>query len=123
MKKAISIAAVFAFALMATAAFAQSKVDGKWETTMQGPNGNSMTQTYTFKTEGNKLSGTVSGRRGDTPLEGTVDGNKINFTVTRQTQNGEMKMTYSGTVDGDNIKGTVQVNDNSRDWTAKRAAQ
>lgn len=122
--KSILVAGLFAVLMgMATVALAQGKIDGKWESSMQGPQGNAITQTYTFKTDGNKLTGTVSGRRGDTPLEGTVDGNKITFSVTRQTQNGEMKMSYSGTVDGDSIKGTVQVGDNSRDWTAKRAAQ
>jgi hypothetical protein len=123
--KSILIAGLFAMLLvMATAAVAQSKVDGNWEMSMQGRQGNTMTQTLTLKTDGNKLSGSIKGQRGETPIsDGTVDGDKISFTVTRQTPNGEFKQTFNGTVDGDNIKGTVQMGENSRDWTAKRAAQ
>lgn len=122
--KSILIASLFAMLLaMATAAVAQSKVDGNWEMSMQGRQG-PQTSTLTIKTDGNKLSGSIKGQRGETPIsDGTVDGNKISFTVTRQTPNGEFKQTYTGTVDGDNIKGTVQMGENSRDWTAKRAAQ
>jgi hypothetical protein len=123
--KSILIAGLFAMLLvMATVSVAQSKLDGNWEMSMQGRQGNTMTQTLTLKTDGNKLSGSIKGQRGETPIsDGTVDGDKISFTVTRQTPNGEFKQTFNGTVDGDNIKGTVQMGENSRDWTAKRAAQ
>ena len=114
------IAGLFVISMMmATVAVAQAKVDGSYEMSMQGRQG-AMTQTLTLKTDGNKLSGSIKGQRGEAPLEGTVDGNKITFTVTRQTPNGEMKQTFNGTVDGDNIKGTVQMGENSRDWTAKK---
>jgi hypothetical protein len=121
--KSILIASLFAMLFaMASAAVAQSKVDGNWEMSMQGRQGNTMTQTLMLKADGNKLTGSIKGQRGETPIsDGTVDGDKISFTVTRQTPNGEIKQTYNGTVDGDNIKGTVQVGENSRDWTAKRA--
>ena len=123
--KSILIAGLFAMLMgMATAALAQGKIDGNWEMTMQGRQGNPTTSTLTLKTDGNKLTGSIKGQRGEAPIsDGTVDGNKISFTVTRQTPNGEFKQTFNGTVDGDNIKGTVQMGENSRDWTAKRAAQ
>jgi hypothetical protein len=58
--------------------------------------------------------------RGESPIEGTVDGNKISFTIERETPNGKMTMTYSATVDGDSMKGTVKIRDNEREWTAKK---
>ena len=116
-------ASLFAMLMGMTAvALAQGSVDGNWEMSMQGRQG-MMTQTLMLKTDGNKLTGSIKGQRGEAPLEGTVDGNKISFTVTRQTPNGEMKQTFNGTVEGDSIKGTVQMGENSRDWTAKRASQ
>lgn len=123
--KSILIASLFAMLMgMATVALAQGKIDGNWEMSMQGRQGNTTTSTLMLKTDGNKLTGSVKGQRGEAPIsDGTVDGNKITFTVTRQTPNGEFKQTFNGTVDGDNIKGTVQMGENSRDWTAKRAAQ
>lgn len=70
----------------------------------------------------NKLTGTVSGGMGgETPLEGTVKGNEVKFTVTRQTPNGEMKSEYTATVEGDTMKGSVESPRGKRDWTATKA--
>lgn len=106
---------------LSMAAFAEdaAKVGGTWEMSMQGRQG-TMTQTLTIDQSGNKFKGTLKGQRGETPIEGTVDGNKINFTVERETPNGKFTMNYTGTVDGDNIKGTVKMGENERDWTAKK---
>ncbi len=108
---------------LAVAAAAQDKdanVAGTWEMSMQGPRG-TMTQTLTLEQTGKDLKGTLKGMRGESPVEGTVDGNKINFTVKRQTPNGERTIPYTGTVDGDNIKGTVKFGENDVEWTAKRS--
>ncbi len=123
-KNAILLAALgiftMAFALVA-AAQAPAKVDGSWDLTMQGPNGG-FTQTVVFQQDGNKIKGTAKGRRGESPLEGTIDGNKIQFKITRQTPNGEQRtVEYTGTVDGDSIKGTMKMGDTEREWTAKRS--
>jgi hypothetical protein len=123
-KNAILLATIAMLALafgVATRAQDAAKVDGNWELSMQGPNG-SFTQTLTIQQDGAMLKGSAKGRRGDSPLEGKMDGNKIHFTITRQTPNGERKMEYNGTVDGDNMKGTVSMGENEREWTAKRSA-
>ena len=98
-----------------------AKVAGAWEVTSEGRSG-PMTQTMTVTQDGGSIKGTITGRRGDAPLEGTVTGNKLSFTVKRQTQNGDtLVMEYSGTVDGDSIKGTVHSERfGDRDFTAKR---
>jgi hypothetical protein len=122
-KNAILLAtlAIFAMAFaLAAAAQDMAKVDGSWELTMEGPNG-SFTQTLTIQQDGAKLKGTAKGQRGESPLEGTVDGNKIQFTITRHTPNGDRAIEYNGTVSGDSIKGTVKFGENEREWTAKRA--
>ena len=114
--------AIFAMAIaLSVSAQDMAKVDGDWQMSMEGQNG-PMTQTLTFHQDGAKLTGTLKGRRGDSPVEGTVDGNKIHFTVTRQTPNGDRQIEYNGVVDGDSIKGKVKFGDNERDWTAKRGA-
>ena len=123
MKTRIALAVVVAFALafMLTAVTrADDKVSGKWESKFTTPNGDTRTTTYTFKVDGDKLSGTVAGMGGDTPLAGTVKGNEVKFTVTRQTPNGEMKSEYTATVEGDTMKGTVESPRGKRDWTATR---
>ena len=52
---------------------------------------------------------------------GTLSGNNIDFTVTRQGRNGDVKVEYKGTVDGDTMKGTFMQGQNPVDWTAKRS--
>jgi hypothetical protein len=96
-----------------------AKVGGTWEMTSQGRQG-PMTSTLTIDQDGNKFKGTLKGARGENPIEGTVDGNKISFTVERETPNGKMTMNYTGKVDGDSIKGTVKMGENEREWTAKK---
>jgi hypothetical protein len=97
------------------------KVAGTWEMTSEGRNG-PMTQTLTIQQDGSTIKGTLTGRRGEAPLEGTVTGNKVSFTVKRQTQSGDtMVFEYTGTVDGDSIKGKVHTEQfGDRDFTAKR---
>ena len=123
MKRTSTILAVLVGMILAMsmAAFAEdaAKVGGTWEMSMQGRNG-AMTQTLTIDQTGNKFKGTLKGQRGEMPVEGTVDGNKINFTIERETPNGKFTANYTGTVDGDNIKGTVKMGENEREWTAKK---
>jgi len=109
-KIAFTVVVVLALAFMfsGVASAQDAKVAGKWESKFTTPQGNEMTTTFTFTQEGNKLTGTVSGGRGgETPLEGTVKGKEVKFTVTRQTPNGEMKTEYTATVEGDTMKGSV----------------
>ena len=96
-----------------------AKVSGTWEISMEGRNG-TMTQTLTIEQTGEKFKGTLKGARGETPVEGTVEGNTISFTVERETPRGKFTQNYTGTVDGDSIKGTVKMGENERDWTAKK---
>jgi len=95
------------------------KVAGTWEMSSEGPNG-PMTQTLVIQQDGSKIKGTLTGRRGESPFEGTVTGNKINFTIKRETPNGTFTMEYTATVDADSMKGTVHSERFDREWTAKR---
>lgn len=108
-------------ALVAVASFA-ADVTGKWTAETQGPNG-PRTQNMEFKVEGGKLTGSMAGRQGDTPIsEGKIDGDKISFKVVREMNGNTMTMSYSGTVSGDEIKFTVDSGRGpAREITAKRA--
>ncbi len=112
------LATMLVLSLVAVAEDA-AKVGGTWEMTSQGRQG-AMTSTLTIDQTGNKFKGTLKGQRGEISIEGTVDGNKIAFTIERDTPNGKMMLNYTGTVDGDNIKGTVKMGENEREWTAKK---
>jgi hypothetical protein len=81
-----------------------------------------MTRAVHFEQDGEKITVTMESRRGDeVTAEGTIKGNAIEWTVSRETPRGEMTMTYKGTVDGDTMSGTVEMGDfGSADWSAKR---
>ncbi len=98
-----------------------ANVAGTWDMTSEGRNG-PMTQTLTLLQEGATLKGTLKGPRGDAAIEGgTVAGNKISFTVKRDTPNGTFTIEYSGTVDGNSMTGTAHSERFDRQFTAKRA--
>ena len=119
-RNSILFAGICAMALVfaGIAAGQAAKVAGAWEMSMQGPQG-PVTQTLTIQQDGNKITGTLKGMRGDSPLDGTLDGNNITFSVKRTTPNGDVTQTYTGTVSGDSISGTVKMGQNDRPWTAK----
>jgi hypothetical protein len=128
MKRNAILTATFGlFALVFGLAFARAaaaqdaaKVDGSWELTMKGPRG-TIVETLMFQQDGNTLKGTAKGQRGESPLEGKVDGNKVHFSVHRTTPNGERIIEYNGMVDGDSMKGTAKFGENDREWTAARS--
>lgn len=77
---------------------------GKWVAEMQGRNGNTMKVTYMFKVDGTTLTGTVSGRNGDTAIQnGKVDGDNISFEVTREMNGNSFTMKYTGKVSDDKL--------------------
>jgi hypothetical protein len=95
-------------------------VSGAWSMTFQGRQG-PVTMAMNLEQDGTKLTGALSGRQGrQMPLKGKVKGDKINFKVAFQTQRGEFEITYKGTVEGDEMKGTAQLPQNTVDWSATK---
>ena len=101
------------------AADSPANVAGAWQFSVETPRG-TMAQTLTIQQDGGAIKGTMKGERGEAPLEGTVDGKKINFTVKRETPNGTFTLEYAGTVDGDSKAGTVHSERFDGKWTASR---
>jgi len=114
MNRFLSLAAS---ALLLAASALAGPIDGKWvsERKMER-DGQSMTivQTFELKAEGDKLTGKFSMKFGDMEpppgeiKDGKIDGNKFSFTTMMSTPNGDMKMSYSGTVEGDVLKGNAE---------------
>ena len=91
------------FLLLAVSAFA-ADIDGKWTGTISTPNGD-FPQTFTFKADGAKLTGSLEFMPGmEIPIaDGKVDGNNISFTVTLDFGM-PFKLTYTGVVSGNELK-------------------
>jgi hypothetical protein len=97
-------------ATFATVAAAQGvNVTGKWTLTVE-TGGGSGSPTLTFKQDGEKLTGHYSSQTlGEADFTGTVKGNAIQFTFNANAQGTEIDVVYAGTVDGNTMKGTVNM--------------
>jgi hypothetical protein len=77
---------------------AQNAIDGNWKGSRETPNG-TFEINYTFKVEGNVLTGTWKTQFGETKLEnGKVDGKKFSYSISFN----DMKIDYTGEVINDN---------------------
>src|SRR5437867_1742944 len=99
---------IFAVTLLIVLAFGAWAADasGKWVAQVPGRGGQPQDVTFTLKVEGGNLTGSVSGFQGmEIPIaDGKATGDSVSF-VTSQERNGNVqKLSYTGTVAGDEIK-------------------
>lgn len=105
--------------LFAVAAWA-ADVTGKWRAEFTSPDGQARVNTFTFKAEGEKLTGTVAGQQDEAPIEeGKIQGDEISFSAQRFFG----RVAYKGKVSGDEIKFRVQLEGQSFEMTAKRISK
>jgi hypothetical protein len=103
-------------------AAAAASVDGKWTAEVPGRGGATQTNTFTFKASGDKVEGSVSNMRGDTPIaDGKLSGDTLTFTVTMQGRGGDQKVEYKGKVGADAIEFTFDRGRGPQTITAKKA--
>jgi hypothetical protein len=97
-------------------------VDGTYDIEMTTQMGK-QTSKLTLKSSGNVLSGSMASSRGTVNLDGgKVDGNNVAWSVNIAGPMGQMKLDYSGKVEGDNISGTVKLGQyGTAPFTGKRA--
>jgi len=109
--------------LLAGAAAQAADATGKWVAQVPGRDGQTRETTINLKAEGEKLTGTVSGRQGDTAIsEGKIKGDDLSFDVTMSFQGNSVKIEYTGKLVGDEIKFKRhrEGSDQSTEFTAKR---
>ncbi len=111
----ILLSVVVIACLMAGIALAAG-IDGKWYSERKmSRDGNDFVikTTFELKSDGAKLTGKMVMAFGDMEprdieiKDGKIEGNKFSFTTTMSTPNGDFKTNYTGTGDGDMIKGTA----------------
>lgn len=96
-------------------------VVGAWEMTMETPRGE-VTQVFTFAHGDDGLSGIASNPRGETALQKVAfrDGT-LTFEVVRNMRGNSMTQSFSATVEGDEMTGTMSGGrGGARDFVAKR---
>jgi opacity protein-like surface antigen len=113
-----------AMAVAIVASVQAADVSGKWTAQVPGRDGQTREQTFTFKQDGEKLTGSVTAMQGDVEIkDGTITGDDIAFNVVVSMQGNEMKMVYKGKISGSEIKftRTREGSDRSQEFTAKKA--
>ncbi len=108
------------FTLSASAA----DIAGTWKGTAETPNG-TIERTFVFKVNGNQLTGdTTSEMMGKSVIaDGKVDGDNVSFTITVKFQDNEMKLKYTGKVNGNEIKFHVESDGGmALDYIAKKVS-
>lgn len=124
MRRALSM--LFAVLAVATISVYAADVSGKWTAQVAGRDGQTREQTFTFKVDGEKLTGSVSGMPGGSDAEikdGIAKGDDIAFSIVRSFQGQEVKLLYKGKVSGNEIKFSSQREGGDqppREFTATR---
>ena len=109
--------------LLLTLAMA-ADIAGKWAGDMPGRGGDTTLTTFTFKVDGEKLTGSVAGAQGDMPIqEGKIAGSQISFSTTFDAGGNTIKILYKGTMSSDQMKMTREREGSGqpREFTIKRS--
>lgn len=103
---------------------------GTWKFKGEGPNGRSVDASLTLKLENNQLSGHVDNRAGKEDITNAkFADDQVTFTVVRtigkRLRKQEFTVNYSGKLEGDTIKGTIETTGREKKpisipWTAER---
>jgi hypothetical protein len=96
------------YAMLIAALLVQSipaaELTGHWVAVQQGQDGQSRETSLWLKSDGDRLSGYISTRAGDTAIaEGKVTGDQITFVVITDTYDVTGRQEYSGTITADGI--------------------
>jgi uncharacterized protein (DUF2147 family) len=116
------VSTIATLALFATTIFA-ADISGKWTAEVEGRDGQKRTTTFNLKAEGEKLTGTVSGRGGrEFNIEdGKISGDNVEFAVTMEINGNSRKVVYKGKASGDQLNLKRGEGDQAREVTAKRS--
>ena len=127
------LTACLALTLALNANAEDKKIDiaGNWKSSFTNQDGQVRESTFKLKAEGEKLTGTASGRNNDATIdEGSIKGDEVSFKVTREFNGNKFTLKYTGKLAGDEIKLTRTFEGEAPggqtpppvDFTVKRAA-
>jgi hypothetical protein len=95
-------------------------ISGAWDMSIDTPQGQ-MALTVTFKQDGEKITGTQTSPMGESPLEGTLVGNELKYTITIDMQGQQATISFGAKVDGAAMSGVYEfAGMGSGAWTAKK---
>jgi hypothetical protein len=96
-------------------------VSGVWKTEYTSEDGTTHQSTFHLKANGGKLTGKIVGQSGEVEIkDGAVKGEDISFEVTRKLGEQEVRLKYTGKIEGNELKLKLSINGNSFDVVARR---
>ena len=99
---------------------AQTDVTGKWNLMFNLETG-ATPATMTLTQDGDKVMGSLTSDQGTFEFEGKISGNKVEWMLEVDGGGGAIEVSIAGTVDGDEMTGTVDLGGyGGGDWTATR---
>jgi len=82
---------------------------GKWDMNVE-VGGNAGSPSFELKQAGTKLTGTYSGALGESPVTGTVDGDKFELKFSVAPQGDKIDVIYRGAMKADGtVEGTLEI--------------
>jgi hypothetical protein len=119
MRRLVS-AGLFVLLVFATCLASAGDLNGRWEGKVKGPNGDDVQIAFTFKVDGEKLTGTVETPMGELPItDGKVKGDEISFKVDL----GDNAITHQAKLSGKTLNMKAQAPWGDREFPLKRAAE
>lgn len=98
-----------------------ANMSGKWKLSVNTPQGPEERTAELTMAEDGSLSGSLTGPRGTASISsGWVSGNKFSFTLTFTMGARTIEATYSGTLEGNKISGTVSAGPRTSEFTGTR---
>jgi len=127
MRHLLAMALGLAIIIVAGVAQAADNPTGTWKWEVKFNNQSRETK-LKLKLDGDKLTGSISGRNGDTDIsDATYKDGDIAFSVVREFNGNKITSKYTGKLSGDTIKGKSESDRNgktqSRDWEATRVKE
>lgn len=120
MKKLFSMVVIGLMCAAAATLIAQTvDISGKWEFTQDLGN-QTITRIYTIEQTGEKLVVKRTNKDGqEVKAEGTIKGNKVEWSEVGSINGGELTIVTTGTVEGDKMSGDLDVGGQAEfSWTA-----
>jgi hypothetical protein len=120
MRKILSL---ICFSFLFTASLAAADIDGAWLLEYETPRGVQQ-WTLTLASDGTTLTGDIQGvgrERKTVIAEGQVTGKEFSFTSVLSRPKREIKLFWSGTIDGSTMNGNLKTEESEpRDFTATK---
>jgi len=119
--------AVLVAAFLTAVSASAADPTGKWTWTQETRNGQTRESALTLELKEGQLTGSISGRGGETPIsDASFVDDVVAFVLVREFNGNRIEQKYSGKLDGNTITGTVERGGRdgqtrTTEWVAKRA--